>query len=180
LAELSKDTTALLDWYASFLSSTEHAAMVENSSVAACLKDDDEDVDDSAVVYLNNSGQTRLSPAVQQAGVVALLQDPWISTTAATATTTLVREQFAHLIQADSTAIAIHPSTAFAVTMAAENIYRTWQSTAIISHARTKILLLNDQFASAVFPWQEICRKVRANCSWNLFLIQTILMMRTG
>ena len=100
------------------------------------------------MIYLNNAGQALLSPEVRAAGVAALEQMPWEPH--GSDDQQPIRECFATLIDAESTDIAIVPSTAFAITMAARNIQRT------CAKPRGKILLLQDQFNSAVYPWQQI------------------------
>jgi selenocysteine lyase/cysteine desulfurase len=143
--------------------------MVLNDYVASCLRDDKEDEDfqrettatrsqNSQVVYLNNAAQARLSDSVIQAGRDALHRQPWESGGAAAAESQRrVRQLFAKIIEADESNIAIHPSTAFAVTMAAENILREHsQST---TTRKYKILLLQDEFYSAVYPWQNIVHR---------------------
>mmetsp|Transcript_27748 Transcript_27748/g.61733 ORF Transcript_27748/g.61733 Transcript_27748/m.61733 type:complete len:434 (-) Transcript_27748:40-1341(-) len=54
-----------------------------------------------------------------------------------------------------SDVVAIVPSTAFAITMAAHNLNRTGRV-----RPNTSILLLQDQMPSAVYPWQELCHVV--------------------
>jgi selenocysteine lyase/cysteine desulfurase len=100
------------------------------------------------VIYLNNAGQAILSREVTEAGVAALERMPW--ETHGSDDQQLIRGCFASLIDAESDDIAIMPSTAFAITMAARNIQRT------CAKSQGKILLLQDQFNSAVYPWQQI------------------------
>lgn len=100
------------------------------------------------VIYLNNAGQALLSREVREAGVAALDRMPW--ETHGSDDQQRIRECFASLIDAESSDIAIMPSTAFAISLAARNIQRTF------TKSRGKILLLQDQFNSAVYPWQQI------------------------
>lgn len=106
------------------------------------------------VVYLNNAGQAELSPEVKAAGIAAIQQPPW-EPHATGDDQQRVRECFASLIEADASDVAIMPSTAFAITLAARNIQRL----AATKNTKGKILLLQDQFNSAVYPWQQICEE---------------------
>jgi selenocysteine lyase/cysteine desulfurase len=109
------------------------------------------------VVYLNNAGQAKLTPEVQAAGIAAVQRPPWEPHDDGEHQSR-VRELFGSLIDADATDIAIMPSTAFAITLAARNIQRTVR---LASSKRTsgKILLLQDQYNSAVYPWQQIAEE---------------------
>jgi selenocysteine lyase/cysteine desulfurase len=71
---------------------------------------------------------------------------------------------FASLIDANSTEIAIMPSTAFAITLAARNVQRM----ILAKGSRGKILLLQDQFESAVYPWQQICEESGGSVSLEI------------
>lgn len=113
--------------------------MVEHS-------DDDFKMGDSPVVYLNNAGQAPFSEAIQAAGIEALQRPPWKRH--ADDDQAKIRSLFASLIQADdSSRIAIMPSTAFAITLAANNVTRNRNG--------GKVLLLQDQMCSAVYPWEQ-------------------------
>ena len=57
-----------------------------------------------------------------------------------------------------ATTIAMHPSTAFAITLAAENIL-TQFLTNNNKFEKGRILILQDQMCSAVYPWQAICER---------------------
>jgi selenocysteine lyase/cysteine desulfurase len=123
--------------------------MVENSHSA----DSNEDgwLHDSTpnVVYLNNAGQAPLAPEVKKAGIDALQRPPWEMH--AEDDQKRVRELFASLIEADASDIAIMPSTAFAISLAARNIQRC------LPKKKGRILILQDQMCSAIYPWQKIC-----------------------
>ena len=118
--------------------------------------------DKEEIVYFNNAALARLGDDVKQAGVDAVLNqidhDP--------STVPRIRELFASLIGADSSRIAIMPSTAFAITLAAQNLDHQLQ---LSSHSSSngkekhKILVLQDQFCSAVYPWQQICGRSNGN-----------------
>ncbi len=103
------------------------------------------------VVYLNNAGQAELSPEVKAAGIAAVERQPWDPHDSDDQER--IRQCFASLIEAEANDIAIMPSTAFAITLAARNIQRTSKKTS------GKILLLQDQYNSAVYPWQQICEE---------------------
>ena len=107
------------------------------------------------VIYLNHAGQALLSQEVRAAGVAALEQKPW--ETHGSDDQQRIRECFASLIDAESSDIAIVPSTAFAITMAARNIQRA------STKSTGKILLLQDQFNSAVYPWQQIVEESKGS-----------------
>ena len=125
--------------------------MVQNSDSA----DSDEDgwldgfLANENVVYLNNASQAPLTSDVIQAGVSALRRPPWEMH--AEDDQEQVRELFSSLIEADPFDIAIMPSTAFAMTLAARNIQK------ILGNRTGRILVLQDQMCSAIYPWQEIC-----------------------
>jgi selenocysteine lyase/cysteine desulfurase len=97
-------------------------------------------------VYFNNAGQARLHPDVASAGIAAI-QDPFC--TDSTTTVPRIRECFAQLIQARSQDIALMPSTAFAITFAAHNLakQKSWSG---------RIIIMQDQNDSAVYPWQDL------------------------
>jgi len=112
------------------------------------------------IVYFNNAGMARLSDDVQQAGIQAVSHqmdqhDPSI--------VPRIRELFASLVEADASQIAIMPSTAFAVTLAARNIERLHlsqpDSCSSIGKNKHRILVLQDQMCSAVYPWQDVCKR---------------------
>ena len=141
--------------------------------------------DDGGKIYFNNAGQGRFSPAVQQAGMEALHRPPWKMV--AVSEEAEVRSLFAQLIgdtatTGTNTNIAVMPSTAFAITLAAHNIARLYQQQVIREHRehreqqhhqhssssngedhrrQAKILVLQDQYPSAIYPWQEICNRSR-------------------
>ena len=130
------------------------------------------------LIYLNNAGQGRFSNKVQAAGLQALQRSPWEMS--AVQEEQDVRSLFAQLIGAASSEIAIMPSTAFAITLAAHNIARLHQikrtlqrhdhqqkkhsnssdkeeQMEVLDVGAAKVLVLQDQYPSAIYPWQEIC-----------------------
>jgi selenocysteine lyase/cysteine desulfurase len=104
-------------------------------------------MNDSSVVYLNNAGQAPLSKASKDAGVEAVGCLPWEPHAADDQA--VIRRHFASLLNADAQRIAIMPSTAFAITLAANNIIRN------STKQQEKVLLLQDQMCSAVYPWEQ-------------------------
>ena len=115
--------------------------------------------------YFNNAGQAVLSSKVKQIGCHMMEEPPWSSHPQSMKSQQHVRDLFAHLIGAESsTSIAIFPSTAFAITLAATNIIRIekekekngQQSTeGKTTKKKKKILILQDQYDSAIYPWQQ-------------------------
>ena len=135
--------------------------MVENSNSA----DSDEEGWlrnglDSDIVYLNNAGQAPLSQEVQRAGIDAMRRPPWQMH--GDEDQKRVRELFASMIDAKKSDIAVMPSTAFAVTLAAKNIQRT------ITKKTGRILILQDQMCSAIYPWQELCSESNGNITLEI------------
>lgn len=109
-------------------------------------------------IYLNNAASARLSPEVQQAGIDHI-HDLFLPDEKEGP---MIRKHFAQLIGANPSRIAIMPSTAFAITLAATNLIR--------AESRGAILLMEDQFNSAVFPWQSMCHK--SNGKVRLHIVQ--------
>lgn len=109
------------------------------------------------VIYLNNAGQAWLDPDVQAVGREMVNNPPFVHPPADTPSK--IRQSFSELIKAMAEDIAIVPSTAFAITLAAKNIQRLYQSNCSNNYdtKRNKVLLLQDQMCSAVYPWQDIC-----------------------
>jgi selenocysteine lyase/cysteine desulfurase len=102
------------------------------------------------IAYFNHAGQALLSAAVREAGIKAIQKPPWGGVAGST-DQKRVRELFASLIEAEASQIAMTPSTAFAMTLAATNIQRT------LENKKGRILVLQDQFDSAIYPWQNVC-----------------------
>lgn len=124
--------------------------MVENAS-----RSFDEDV-----IYLNNAGQAWLDPAVQALGQSIISKAPFDMH--GEADQTRIRELYATLIENKASNIAIMPSTAFATTFVARNTQRLYHLELAAGATKSKskkdkILVLEDQFCSAVYPWQELC-----------------------
>ena len=136
--------------------------MVENSDSADSCEDGwvQDDTDSNDIVYLNNAGQAPLSAEVKKAGMDALRCPPWKMHVEEDQKK--VRELFASLIEADAKDIAIMPSTAFATTFAARNIQRCRQK------KKGRILILQDQMCSAIYPWQQICSESNGDLTLDI------------
>jgi selenocysteine lyase/cysteine desulfurase len=129
--------------------------------------DDGTAVAPPVAIYLNNAHQaSRLDPSVQRVGVACIGKEPWQQQQQQQQNDVAddqyeVRRLFAQLIGVDDAAdIAIMPSTAFAVTLAAHNIFldaAAGRGDNKKQKGGGRILVVQDQFDSAVYPWQEIC-----------------------
>jgi len=108
------------------------------------------------IAYFNNAGKTEIPPSVKQAGFQCIEYEsqPW-NVPSPDDTANDVRKQFSAIIHANPTGedIAIVPSTSFALTMAAHNLYRTG-----LIQKNNRILILQDEMSSEVYCWQEVCR----------------------
>lgn len=115
------------------------------------------DPSNDPIIYLNNAGQAWLDSDVQAVGKEMVNNPPFVHPPAGTSSK--IRQSFSELIKAKAEDIAIVPSTAFAITLAAKNIQRLYMSSCSNNNEkkRNKILLLQDQMCSAVYPWQDIC-----------------------
>ena len=115
----------------------------------------------TGVAYFNNASSTPLPPSVLAAGQRALHSQacPWDAPSQdAHDDQNQIRRLFAKLIDSpgdDGSDVAICPSTAFSMTLSAHNLLRTGKI-----RPNSKILLIQDQMPSAVYPWQEICHLV--------------------
>ena len=110
------------------------------------------------IAYFNNASSTSLPSSALAAGQRALESQacPWDAPSHdAKNDQDQIRRLFAKLINTpsdDGSDVAICPSTAFAITLAAHNLKRTGKI-----RPNSKILLIQDQMPSAVYPWQELC-----------------------
>jgi kynureninase len=121
--------------------------------------------DISNVIYLNNAGQAWLDAEVQATGRAMVSSPPFVHPS--TDIPTKIRRSFSQLIHSNPEEIAIVPSTAFAITIASKNIQRMYMEQQkkgrSNDRARNKILLLQDQMCSAVYPWQDIADQSMAS-----------------
>jgi selenocysteine lyase/cysteine desulfurase len=123
--------------------------------------------ENKAIVYLNNAGQAQLTPEVQQAGLDAISKPPWETPAEDPIMEASIQQSFATLIDcSDPSDIVMVPNTAYAISLAALNVQRTVIDTGIRS--RGTILLLQDQFDSAVYPWQQMCDASNGNITLNI------------
>lgn len=100
------------------------------------------------VTYMNHSGKTPLPLSVQREGELAMKREsnPWDPQMSCTDS---IRSYFAQIIHASPADIAIVPSTGFAMTLFAKNIFRT------SNRIRQRVLILQDEMSSEVYAWQE-------------------------
>eukprot|EP00529_Nitzschia_sp_RCC80_P023573 CAMPEP_0113492522 /NCGR_PEP_ID=MMETSP0014_2-20120614/28123_1 /TAXON_ID=2857 /ORGANISM="Nitzschia sp." /LENGTH=458 /DNA_ID=CAMNT_0000386363 /DNA_START=92 /DNA_END=1468 /DNA_ORIENTATION=- /assembly_acc=CAM_ASM_000159 len=95
--------------------------------------------------------------------LVEVLPTEKVGQTASESTT--VRKMLGdHSLETEDSTIAIMPSTGFAVTLAARNIQRLLllkekDAENDTSSKKYRILVLQDQFDSAIYPWQQICKE---------------------
>ena len=147
--------------------------MVENSNSEDLTRDDDDGYPHdwtSNVVYLNNAGEAHLSSQVQKVGMQAMTQPPWkdSNNNILDSQRDRIPQLFASLINAKSSKdIALMPSTAFAITFAARNIQRCCL---VGRGGGGKILVIEDQMCSAIYPWQQICTE--SNYSVELKIVK--------
>jgi selenocysteine lyase/cysteine desulfurase len=115
-------------------------------------------------VYLNAASRTPLMKETVEAGQVAMarqMQTPW--SIASEEDELKVREAFATLINChDSEQIAYTPSCSYAISLAAKNIFEHTSKTQKDTDLKTlnkRILILEDQMSSNVYPWQHLTQK---------------------
>mmetsp|Transcript_10941 Transcript_10941/g.26289 ORF Transcript_10941/g.26289 Transcript_10941/m.26289 type:complete len:558 (-) Transcript_10941:1057-2730(-) len=137
------------------------------------------DADSRTVHYFNHASQAPLSEEVQKLGIDLLRSSPWNNTDdrhSAAHSQAQIRCLFAALIDGDKNTmggvgmqqknptaddnsgsrIAMFPSTAFAITLAARNIIAQRNQRGNRGTSG-RILVLQDEFDSAVYPWQQVC-----------------------
>eukprot|EP00531_Pseudo-nitzschia_arenysensis_P007007 CAMPEP_0116135642 /NCGR_PEP_ID=MMETSP0329-20121206/11298_1 /TAXON_ID=697910 /ORGANISM="Pseudo-nitzschia arenysensis, Strain B593" /LENGTH=469 /DNA_ID=CAMNT_0003630453 /DNA_START=168 /DNA_END=1577 /DNA_ORIENTATION=- len=125
--------------------------------------------EDKDIHYFNHAAQAPLSKEVQKLGIELIRATPWKPPDDdhnAYKSQARVRSLFASFVDSDEnkdanakgSRISIFPSTAFAITLAARNIARQQQQQQQQQqHCNVRILVLMDQFDSAVYPWQQVC-----------------------
>jgi len=146
---------------------------VPQTTMASSSKDDN-----NVIIYLNNAGSAWLDPQVRALGQ-SILDLPPFDMHGET-DQAKIRQLYATLIDNHASNIAIMPSTAFAITLVARNVQRTHHQHFLSSFSdaagdnktttinnKNKIVLLQDQFCSAVYPWQEICEESISHNSNN-------------
>lgn len=176
------------------------STMVEHETAAPGLNDDDSPRSQScasnntSTVYLNNAGQARLSDAAKRAGMRALAS-PILPH--ADDDLKRIRQLFATVVGATEADVCIHPSTAFAITMAAENMFRRFMENGsgvrrrdgeVTTTTPGRIVVLEDQMCSAVYGWQDIVQRSngtlrldivpfpspRASASWTDLILERL------
>eukprot|EP01039_Chlorochromonas_danica_P003813 gene3813-4163_t len=114
------------------------------------------------IIYLDNASRTPLPRSVEAIGIHSLHCKgmPWLEKLPGDDDDVeAVRQLFADLIHANSKDnITYAPSTAFALTLAAHNIVKTGKL-----RQGQKVLLLEMEMSSAVYPWQYACKEVGAS-----------------
>jgi selenocysteine lyase/cysteine desulfurase len=110
-----------------------------------------------SVAYFNNAAKARFAPSVVATGLACLQKDPWLMS--ADGDKEKVRELYARIVGAKAANdIAIMPSTCFAITLAAQNL----------KDSTGKVLLIQDQYPSAVYPFQDICKASDGSLSMEI------------
>ncbi len=122
-------------------------------------------------IYLNAASRTPLMVETCEVGKKALarqLQTPW--SIAEEEDEIKVRKTFATMINCqDKNQIAYTPSCSYAITLAAKNIFNEMAKKKMDNNNnnnngsgfenKNKILILEDQMSSNVYPWQNLCQK---------------------
>ena len=113
------------------------------------------------VAYLNCASRSPMPRAVAAEGVSALRAKlrPW-TLPDSDALAERTRALFARVVGADeraggADAIALTPSTSYAISQAAHNL-------APLCARGAKVLVLEDQMSSNVYPWQALCARTGA------------------
>jgi selenocysteine lyase/cysteine desulfurase len=114
---------------------------------------------DDVQIYFNNAAMARLSVDVQQAGIKAITnqfkQDESMLLS--------IRKDFTSIIGGhDESCIAIMPSTAYAITFAANNV-----AAQLLTTTGT-ILVLQDQYCSAIYPWQDVIAQSNGRLAFDI------------
>lgn len=117
---------------------------------------------DGQAVYFDNAARSIQPKDVEFAGIssIQLKSKPWMGLKGSSNEDVQeMRNLFSCLLNSDDeNDVALCPSTAFAMSMAAANVVRTGKL-----RENSQILILEKEMASAVFPWQEACIKVGAS-----------------
>lgn len=112
------------------------------------------------IIYFNNSGKTCQPRSVEEVGRKALSTDcnPW---NLGAECTDEMRSLFSQIVNASSKDIAIVPSTGFAMTLVAKNLFSFSKGSSFdqAENENTpkvqRLLILQDEFSSEVYAWQE-------------------------
>lgn len=135
-----------------------------------------------SVVYLDTAGKSALPKSVEEIGIEALRRksSPWEGLRGDESDVSQLRSLTASLLNCSADDIAIAPSTAFAITMIAENVRRSGR----LSPGK-KVLLMDKEMGSAVYAWQKVCaetgcslqvlsRPDYAQMTWTQWIINSI------
>ncbi len=109
------------------------------------------------ICYFNCGYMSPLLKSVAKAGVEGVMKKatPWTLTPTDFFTeSNAARNLFAQLINAKATDIAIIPSASYGISVAAKNLK---------IEGDQHILVLNDQFPSNIYSWQELCKETSAH-----------------
>jgi len=147
---------------------------------------EDDDDNDRAVHYFNHASQALLSTEVKKLGIELIRASPWNNTEnrhSAQYCQERVRSLFATIIDCDEkdeavdskeientstgSRIAVFPSTAFAITLAARNIIEQRRKREDCGGCG-RILVLQDEFDSAIYPWQQMCDESKGRLSLDI------------
>ena len=115
-------------------------------------------------VYLNAASRTPLMKKTFEVGQAAMARQMKTPSSIAEEEDELkVREAFATLVNCqDPEQIAYTPSCSYAMSLAAKNIYEEMlkkQKDTSWEFAGKKVLILEDQMSSNVYPWQSLTKK---------------------
>ncbi|CAE8612037.1 unnamed protein product [Polarella glacialis] len=109
------------------------------------------------VTYLNCASRSPMLRQVEKVGheAVSLKNEPWRICDDGVAER--VRGLFGQLLGVDAGDVALTPSTSYAISQAAHNIWKL----GYISEGDS-VVVLENQMSSNVYAWQHLCRKVGA------------------
>jgi len=146
-----------------------------------CARNNGDIDDDRTVHYFNHASQAPLSDGVKKLGAELIQANPWDNiyrNHSAQDSQERVRSLFAALIDGEEvkkesknnsigSRIAIFPSTAFAISLAARNIVESRRKRKCCNNGG-RILVLQDQFDSAIYPWQQVCDESKGQYSLEI------------
>lgn len=114
---------------------------------------------DDDVLYFNAASKSAILKASVEAGRIgaAAKAQPWtIDEPARYVQADDIRSRFAALIGATGDDIAIHPAASYGIATAAKNLN---------PKAGSRILMLDGQFPSNVYAWQQLAERTGAHCT---------------
>jgi len=106
------------------------------------------------VIYLNCASRSPMLRSVEKVGheAVSVKNEPWRISDDGVADH--VRAMFAQLVRTSPQNVALTPSTSYAITQAARNIWKLGRIA-----AGDVVLVLQNQMSSNVYAWQWLCRE---------------------